>query len=286
MRLTERDSSILRSLMAHRVLTAKQLKSLYFQSMTRTYKRLRILRAHGLIEEAGITGNVKPRNFPVFFKATSKGHKEILGGEDLPEQSNKWHYRRITWHGIAHVHYLNVTRIEVTKILSQSPDMRLDSWFGDRESKFEVFTNGHLGTIGCTKASIVPDSIAVMAYKSQRYKYAIEADRGTLSRTRTERKLLAYRALSIQGFGNVEKEKVDGLLWFTSSSSRLRTLLEIAAEITHHGFLQFRPYIVFLPEGLLSSESGSVELIAKSWASGSIVTEKLLRAIERKANQA
>jgi len=237
MRITKRDVSLLRALPDYQALTTTQIQRLFFPSLSRAQKRLRILSNHGLLKRHYRSVAIGSGSVETVFFPTIRGVR-ILNSLGLELGKNAITPRReFSDMFLNHTLARNDFRIGLELVLKYRPDINFVTWkHGKSIARTVTMVYGENQPV-ITNVTLIPDGLFELEFNGQNHRYYIENDLGTTSLPRIRMKLSAYTELAIQDRLQVH----DGscpfkVLWITRAQRRLHSLIRTCEQVNQGRF--------------------------------------------------
>jgi len=231
-RITKRDVRLLQALPDYQALTTTQIQRLFFPSLSRAQKRLRILSNHGLLKRHYRSVAIGAGSVEAVFFPTIQGMRILHSfGMDSGEKAIRPR-RECSDMFLDHTLARNDFRIGLELAFRNQPDVDFVSWkqgksiartvtmvYGENRPSMKIIT-------------IIPDGLFELECNGQNYRYYVENDLGTTSLPRIRMKLSAYTKLSIQDRMQIN----DGscpfkVLWITRAQKRFQNMIGACEQI-------------------------------------------------------
>lgn len=224
--LTERDKRIILSVYENRYLTRGQIERLFCLGTTVANRRLRLMFQHGYLER--MFQPVSFGSLRIVYGLDRKGAEIIAQKLNLDMSSLNWKRRnsKVEFLFMEHTLAISDFRVSLEASLKCRPDSLLLFW--QRENK-DLNCRVSDPTGKSKYITVNPDAFfGILSPRGKSY-YFLEADLGTESSKRFERKIVAYRQYwksgkyqEMYGFGSFR------VLTVTTGERRLNNLLKTA----------------------------------------------------------
>lgn len=245
-KMTERDGEVLLSVYKHRFLTVTQIQRLHFPSMQTAYRRIRLLRTHGLLTNFTI-----PNIDEAVISIGRKGLTEIAALLGVERSELRWSDTKNKprdYYFMRHFLAINDFRIQLAsdcensgiRLLGFIPD-----YFGERTKAGG--TTKYIKDVVCDietsrpEISHTPDGVFALERNSKAALFFVEIDRGTEGISDPEKGVLKavrfYAQYLVSGkyqryADDFKSEQFKGFrtLFVTSSETRVQNIRDVVSE--------------------------------------------------------
>jgi len=230
MRLTARDTAIIKAVAEFRVLRQDQIQTLFFGSHSTAQYRLSHLFQHGFLARQFLP--VQSGRSPTLYVLDKRG-AELLrleyGYDYLPDKRDKL---AAGAEFLTHTLAINDVRIAVT-LACQAGGYSLLTWLGEAEMKATYErVDLRLSTGKRRSVSLIPDSYFVLDTPLGKAHFFLELDRGSMTVSRFQSKVLAYQAYVTSGaYQTRYNTRSLRVLTVTLGAKRLESLKHTTEEI-------------------------------------------------------
>jgi len=246
-RLTKRDIDILTTLTESKVMTTYQLSGLYFPSLQRARKRLRLLHLAGLI--ARMTLPVVVQGIPNLYSLSNKGAKMLNLTSSGRPAHNRLSRSTLALSSVDHEIAISEFRTRIANVCKEGGRFRLSHW---RQRSVQKLTAkvvdvaaGQLNAV-----TIVPDASFQLNIEDHTLEVYVEVDRGTMALGRLINKVKCYSAFCRQQGGLQPEIPALRVAFIFGSRRRKESFVKsVEKEI---GAAQLRSTFAFLDEGELT----------------------------------
>lgn len=226
-RLTDRDRSVLGSLVAHRMLSARQLQRLHFFDAPSEASAARLTRQRmAYLAELGLVarlerrvGGVRAGSSGSIWRATDTGHQAV-GTADRRKRRDYEPGSAYVAHTVAcaevFVQVVETDRSSELELLTYSPEPHC--W------------RAYAGSLG-EALTLKPDGFVAVARGEFEEHAFIEVDRGTHGSTALRRKLAIYRDYQRSGSEQSRGGVFPRVIWLTLNHKRMQLLQSLIAEL-------------------------------------------------------
>ena len=266
MRLTERDKHIVMAVHSHRLLSAPQIEALFFQSQkprgrkTSCQRRLQLLYHHSFLDRIPLPIVMGEGRFPFVYALGDAGADLIASMSERDRADVGWKPTRnvLGPQFVSHLLAISDFRV-VIACLVQASDLDLKKWVDEAEFRSAAMKERVPFRLrGARVTRNYPDGYFVLTVPGEEKTahFFLEVDRGTMSNTRWQGKVKAYkefrdRGLSRRFFGSRNFR----LLTVTTTARRMKNLkgaTEKAGGDHHFWFTTQDSVDIWQPAKLLS----------------------------------
>ena len=186
LKLTSRDTALLRDVFEFRFLNTDQLLSLHEGGRRNLKQRLSLLFHHGYLDRPKVQKTAHLVSSHIVYSLDRKG-VDVLSGNAAEREGILRRVRETTHTSalIAHALMISQFRICLTLALKQRPDVKLTRWVQGNDLKMLLQRHGE-------NPSLVPDAFFMLETSEYKHPCFLEADRATMPEERFTNKLRMY----------------------------------------------------------------------------------------------
>jgi len=256
-RLTCRDIEILKAVSDYQVLATTQFYKLFFSSVSRARKRLRILTECGLLKRRLRAVAFGDGSAEAVYLPTNRGMRRLRSVDDsvvascprVGESADLF---------LNHTLARNDFRIGLVLSCRDRADVKPLTW--QQGESIAMRASIVCGTVNPSmkSVSIIPDGMFDLESNGHKQRYYVEIDRGTASLSRIKAKFEAYASLAnkLRSTHTTHAQSFR-VLWVTQSRARCINIINAAAQCGRRYFC-FQRFRFTTTNPRLSSQSGDI----------------------------
>lgn len=266
MRITARDKQIILAVYYYRLLSSPQVEALYFRSdkprgrQTSCQRRLQLLFHHGMLDRLQMPLVLGEGRVPFVYVLDKLGANLVasVSGQNREEIGWRPQDNQIGFQFVDHTLAISDVRVAFSVLQEQERFQELH-WVGERELRTADMKNRvPFYMRGARKVRVYPDGyFNILPHQVKRpAHFFLEVDQGTMSTTRWQGKIKAYRQFRQSGFSqryfNTQNFRV---LTVTSTEKRVKALKKATEKARGERYFWFasQEHVdIWNPEKLLS----------------------------------